>query len=313
MASRREFLIGAAALGAGLLTASSAEGLEKKVSPGKAGPRVKSREQKLAELRADLSSRGYNTSYFDDPRFEIYEDVIRIAGRTPRSKKPKKTFEEIEAEEEANREKNLWLKQEAISFYGFHEWLLADAEKKTGVSRFYVLGILGIETNFMHQVGRHLAFNALASMYLCPRDKMVTLGRQEIPELITFAESNSPTFTRAGNAGPDQYSGVFLPSSWAGAIGYAQFMPSSLNRTFVSAEEGKSPNPFHIQDCILSVGRYLEKAGWNHKRNDRRPGRDDTNWRAIKRYNNSSSYVRSVIWMAEYTRKNVPEPIMRVT
>ena len=54
-----------------------------------------------------------------------------------------------------------------------------------------------------------------------------------------------------------------IRSSFAGAFGCSQFIPSSYIKYSVSSNESTSPNLFDLRDCILSVGNYLKMSGWN--------------------------------------------------
>lgn len=53
-----------------------------------------------------------------------------------------------------------------------------------------------------------------------------------------------------------------IRSSFAGAFGCSQFIPSSYQKFAVSASK-RSPNLFDMKDCIFSVGNYLHKNGWD--------------------------------------------------
>ena len=53
------------------------------------------------------------------------------------------------------------------------------------------------------------------------------------------------------------------PSSFAGAFGCSQFIPSSYEKYAVSSSSDQNPNLFNLKDCIYSVGNFLQKSGWN--------------------------------------------------
>ena len=75
--------------------------------------------------------------------------------------------------------------------------------------------------------------------------------------------------------------------SWAGALGYPQFMPASLRY----AEDGNMDgiiDLYNFEDAIFSVARYLSEHGW---------ARD--NRKAVFRYNNDSAYVEGVLAYAD--------------
>jgi membrane-bound lytic murein transglycosylase B len=53
-----------------------------------------------------------------------------------------------------------------------------------------------------------------------------------------------------------------IRSSFAGAFGCSQFIPSSYEKYAVSPHRD-TPNLFDMKDCIFSVGNFLHQSGWN--------------------------------------------------
>ena len=53
-----------------------------------------------------------------------------------------------------------------------------------------------------------------------------------------------------------------IRSSFAGAFGCSQFIPSSYEKYAVSASH-QTPNLFDLKDCIFSVANFLNKNGWD--------------------------------------------------
>ena len=54
-----------------------------------------------------------------------------------------------------------------------------------------------------------------------------------------------------------------IKSSFAGAFGCSQFIPSSYQKYAVSFTKGKTANLFEMKDCIMSVANFLNKSGWD--------------------------------------------------
>ena len=54
-----------------------------------------------------------------------------------------------------------------------------------------------------------------------------------------------------------------IRSSFAGAFGCSQFIPSSYEKYAVSFSKKKTPNLFDMKDCIFSVANFLHKSGWD--------------------------------------------------
>ena len=53
-----------------------------------------------------------------------------------------------------------------------------------------------------------------------------------------------------------------VKGSYAGAIGFGQFMPSSYTRYGIDFNQDGQVNMLHPEDVIASVANYLDKHGW---------------------------------------------------
>jgi membrane-bound lytic murein transglycosylase B len=166
-----------------------------------------------------------------------------------------------------------------------HTDALAGAEKKYGVDRRFIVSILGVESDFSRDPGRFKAVNSLLTQYLLI-EKRKAYAYRELKEIIRYSKRTGLHF-------------FDFTSSYAGAIGCAQFIPSSLNSYFVG-KGGKieKADPFDINDCIYSVAYYLKKSGWDRRRNNKTPAKGSRNWKAIRAYNHSDAYTRFVIEVA---------------
>ena len=235
---------------------------------------------KIDELKTRLKSDGYDIdSLINNENFEFYERIERLFKKNPENE-TKKTYswyrQVLKLEDKIKK---------APAFMAKHEPELKNAEQKFDVDKNFIVGILGIESGFTDkkQVGRYKAFNALVTQYVIGRKKFAV---REIKELIKFTEkTKTPIFD--------------LYSSYAGAIGYAQFIPSSLNSLFVGKEgiTGKA-NPMDMDDCIHSIAHYLKESGWDNKQSKKTHIRKSRNWKAIFAYNHSSWYVKAVTEIA---------------
>ncbi len=75
--------------------------------------------------------------------------------------------------------------------------------------------------------------------------------------------------------------------SYAGAIGPAQFIPSSVINYFKDGNSDGIRDPFAMEDAIASIANYLNKSGWNEDETSRK--------NAIWSYNHHSYYVKTVM------------------
>jgi Membrane-bound lytic murein transglycosylase B len=95
---------------------------------------------------------------------------------------------------------------------------------------------------------------------------------------------------------PPQY----FTSSYAGAIGWGQFIPSSLLAFFIDSNGlDDDIDPFDIEDTIFSVENYLYK----NKLTGENIGDYDSKYKAVFAYNHSDAYVKAVLYIYDGLRK----------
>jgi len=138
---------------------------------------------------------------------------------------------------------------DGVQFWKTHQQILKTAEKNYGVPAYIIVGILGVETNY-GKVKMH--FKALQSLvtlafYYPPRSNFF---KRELEEyLVLTHEHNIPPET--------------LYSSYAGALGIPQFMPSCYRKFSVSshADHKKADLISDFDDAIFSIANYLRVRG----------------------------------------------------
>jgi len=87
-----------------------------------------------------------------------------------------------------------------------------------------------------------------------------------------------------------------INGSVMGAIGWPQFLPSSLVKFGVSGNGDRRVDLYNAEDAIFSTSNYLRSHGWCAAKfpSDREA--------VIWEYNHSKAYVRIVLGIAERTR-----------
>jgi membrane-bound lytic murein transglycosylase B len=122
------------------------------------------------------------------------------------------------------------------------QWL-ARAEAEYGVSPYVITAILGVETRYGVHSGRHRTLDALATQgFEHPRRSAFFFG-----QLIEF-------FVLCRDQGFDP---ADVRGSYAGAIGYAQFMPGNYRWLGVDFDGDGHVNLWTVPDAIGSVANYL--------------------------------------------------------
>ncbi len=180
-----------------------------------------------------------------------------------------------------------------------HEAVLAAVEKRTGVSREVIIGILMWESKLGTITGDWVAFNSLASqaffvdeanaVALAQKDEKTKLDaaaqKKRVERIRARGRANLLALARqCKTKGIDVFS---MKGSWAGALGFPQFMPASLRW----ADDGDGDGVidlFHMPDAIASIGRYLAAHGFAKSPKE-----------AVWGYNHEDAYVAGVLAFAD--------------
>lgn len=134
-----------------------------------------------------------------------------------------------------------------------HEDTLARAEQESGVDRDMILAILGIETRYGRQRGGYKVIDALSTLGFDyePRGKFFLSQLKELFRLEQAAHIDASTIT----------------GSYAGAMGYPQFIPSSyINFAVDFDNDGVTDLVDNPVDAIGSVGSYFKAHKWTTDR-----------------------------------------------
>ncbi len=136
-----------------------------------------------------------------------------------------------------------------VSFWKKHADILARAQEEFGVDPQVIVAIIGVETRYGSNTGRHRVLDALSTLAFDypPRSRFFTGELEQF--LLLGREENIDLLKTTG--------------SYAGAMGYGQFIPSSYRHYAVDfSEDGKRDLWNSPQDIIGSVANYFRKHGW---------------------------------------------------
>ena len=130
---------------------------------------------------------------------------------------------------------------------------LAQADEMYGVPGEIVVGIVGVESIYGRQMGNFRIIDALATLAFD-----FPSGRKD--RSAFFQDELENWFVLCDSEGIDP---LAWRGSYAGAIGMAQFMPSSFNRYAVDFDgDGHVDLHASAADVIGSVANYLAEFGW---------------------------------------------------
>ncbi|MFZ5963211.1 lytic murein transglycosylase [Thalassococcus sp. BH17M4-6] len=135
---------------------------------------------------------------------------------------------------------------------GRHKSALDRATRQTGVPGRIILAIWGRESGYGRAKIPHNVFEVLGT-----KGFMSTRAPYFTDELIAALQ-----IAQAGHAG-----GAAMKSSWAGALGQPQFMPSNFLEYAADGDgDGRADIWRSEADTIASIARYLDRHGWDSSR-----------------------------------------------
>ncbi|MCB1627367.1 MAG: lytic murein transglycosylase B [Xanthomonadales bacterium] len=136
-------------------------------------------------------------------------------------------------------------------FAAEHAELLQQAEAKYGVPGEFVVSIIGVETFYGRITGTYRVLDALATLafYYPPR---APYFRGELGRFLRLPGEHGIGLDLTGVKG-----------SYAGAMGWGQFMPTSYATWAVDGDEDGQIDLWNsTPDIIFSVANYLAEHGW---------------------------------------------------
>jgi membrane-bound lytic murein transglycosylase B len=196
------------------------------------------------------------------------------------------------------------------------------AEEEFGVPKEIIVSILGVETRYGKIMGSYRVI-----------DSLTTLGFDYPRRSVFFKDELIKFFLLARENNLDIYS---IKGSYAGAMGYGQFISSSYRAYAVDFDGDDNVDLFNsVDDAIGSIANYLKVHGWkkngkivtksipNNVREIYKPhdslskfiplsfnegGEEnyfigDDNFVAITKYNRSHFYAMAIYYLAEEFKK----------
>ena len=136
-----------------------------------------------------------------------------------------------------------------VTFWKENADLLKAAAEEFGVDPQVIVAIIGVETRYGSNTGRHRVLDALATLAFDypPRSQFFTSELEQY--LLLAREEDIDVLTTTG--------------SYAGAMGYGQFIPSSYRHYAVDFDhDGKRDLWANKADIIGSVANYFHEHGW---------------------------------------------------
>ena len=195
----------------------------------------------------------------------------------------------------------------AIGYLKKHGAALLHAQELYGVEGEVVTAILLVESRLGTYVSKRLVLNTLSSLAaLDETAKRDMLWRTYIKESAPASKDRFEGWALRKSAWAYRELRAYLKyvqaqkvdpvsvyGSYAGALGFAQFIPSSILKFGRDGNKDGQINLYEHVDAIESVANYLKQHGW-------RPGLNrDEAFRVLLSYNHSSYYADTILKVAE--------------
>jgi membrane-bound lytic murein transglycosylase B len=144
-----------------------------------------------------------------------------------------------------------------VTFWNRYAQELDRAQREFGVPAEIIIGILGVETLYGQSTGKFRTVDSLTTLaFAYPetpnRPQRMQYFRNELKQVLLYSRES----------GIDPLS---LTGSFAGALGWPQFMPGSIRKFAVDFDgDGKIDLRHSPVDAIGSVASFLAQHGWQN-------------------------------------------------
>ena len=179
---------------------------------------------------------------------ERQESIIKAMSRPAEKAKPWHEYRRIfVTDKRIERGREFWLENQDT---------LIKASSEFGVDPAIIVSIIGVETNYGRNVGSYKVIDALTTLafdYYTDIEK-----RESRRKFFTIQLEHLLLLAREQNKDP-----ITLKGSYAGAMGWGQFMPNSYRNYAVDYDNDEFADIWdNPTDAIGSVANYFNKHGW---------------------------------------------------
>ncbi len=187
-------------------------------------------EKNISENTFDLAMKNvkFLPKVLEYDRFqpEFYEDTKTYVGKRTSNQKLKK----------------------GLKYYRENNLLIDKVENEFGIEKELLMALMGIETNFGTYVGKMDILSSLATLsYDRRRSEFFTGELIILLKLIDTKQINYQT----------------LYGSWAGAFGFFQFMPSTIENYAFDYNNDDYIDLKNSEDAFASAANYLTSIDWD--------------------------------------------------
>ena len=138
--------------------------------------------------------------------------------------------------------------KQGIKLYKLNKNFINSIDIEFSVEKSLLLALMGIETNFGNYVGKMDILSSLATLSFDERRS--EFFTKELITILQLIESKRIDHS-------------ILYGSWAGAYGYFQFMPSTIEHYAIDYDQNNIIELKSTKDSFASAANYINKIGWN--------------------------------------------------
>jgi peptidoglycan lytic transglycosylase B len=249
-------------------------------------------------LQGKLIQDGFSTEMIT----QIYQDSRVMFERRGSSL----FFVHSEAKLNYDQFTNTWSINQARKYMHKHSAQLAKTEQAYGVDRRVITAIILVETGLGNTLGERSIINSLSSLsaFADPAvrnefwknfKRKDELSRKNFEKRAIRKSKWAYRELKAFLAYTqrEKFDPVAIQGSYAGALGIAQFMPTTLMAYARDGNQDGVIDLFTHADAMASIASFLKRFGW-------KPGIDtEKAKKVIYRYNHSDYYVNTILKISE--------------
>lgn len=135
---------------------------------------------------------------------------------------------------------------------------LENIKGRFGVSPEVITAVLRVESDLGRNLGKYRAMNVYYTLYTKVYRSSVRKRAWVFREMRAFLEFCYTTF-------PHPLFPYFFMSSWSGAVGYCQFMPSNFHLAVDGDADGVVNIAESIPDALASAANFLKTNGYRNQ------------------------------------------------
>lgn len=184
---------------------------------------------------------GFNLAFLEQTFAGVQRDSeVLVKAGAPAEGQPWRAYRPIFLTEERIRG--------GVDFWHRNQAILDNTARQYGVDPEYMVAIIGVETQYGKNTGKHNVLRALTTLGF-DYSRRSDFYQRELEQFLLLA--------REEGVQPQIFTG-----SYAGAMGLGQFIPSSYRSYALDGNRDRKRDLWNPLDAIPSVANYFARNGW---------------------------------------------------